>query len=118
MAYLTINGVDCSKYVSILKVGKEQKFQGRESAAGNLMVKAINSKYIIEVGFRAMFADEMAVLYPLIDKLTVKVAFRHPQTGALTTCNCVLTKTLLEYYTIQADGDIIYKPFSVQFNQM
>lgn len=118
MAFITINGVDCSKYVSVLKVAKEQKFKGMETAAGNTLVKPINNKYIVEVGFRAMFAEEMKIVYPLIDKLTVKIAFRHPQTGALINCNCMLTNTLVEYYTIQADGDIIYKPFTVKFTQL
>lgn len=118
MAYLKINNVDFSDCVAVLKVGKQQKFKSMETAAGNMLVKPINSKYIVEVGFIPLTVDDMKRLQAHIGKLTVSISFLEPTTNALKTINCMLTTNLVEYYTIQSDGTILYKPFSLQFQQL
>lgn len=87
------------------------------TAAGNTLAKPINSKYILEVGFRALTSAEMVKLQPYINKLTVSVTFLEPASNTLKTVSCLLTNNLVEYYTIQED-EIIYKPFSLQLTQL
>lgn len=118
MAYLKINNVDFSDCVAMLKVGKQQKFKSMETAAGNLLVKPITSKYILDVGFIPLTVDEMKRLQTHIGKLTVSISFLDPATDSLKTVSCMLTNSLVEYYTIQSDGTILYKPFSLQFQQL
>ena len=118
MAYLKINNVDFSDCVAMLKVGKQQKFKSMETAAGNLLVKPINSKYVLEVGFIPLTVEDMRRLQPHINKLTVSISFLAPDTNELKTINCMLSTQLVEYYTIQQNGEILYKPFSLQFQQL
>ena len=87
------------------------------TAAGNTLVKPINTKYIIEVGFRSLTSAEMKKVQQLINKLSVTVTFLEPTDNKLKTINCMLTTSLVEYYTIQ-DDEISYKPFTLQFTQL
>lgn len=100
-----------------MKVAKKQHFKSMVTAAGNTLAKPINSKYIVEVGFRALTSAEMVTLLPHINKLRVSVTFLEPATNSLKTISCMLTANLVEYYTIQ-DDEILYKPFSLQFAQL
>lgn len=117
MQYLKINGEDFSNLVSILKVGKKQHFKSMVTAAGNTLAKPINSKYIVEVGFRALTSAEMMRLQTHIGKLRVSISFLEPATNSIKTVSCMLSASLVEYYTIQ-DDEILYKPFTLQFTQL
>lgn len=118
MAYFKINDIDFSSYVSIMKVGKKQHYKSMLTAAGNTLVKPINTKYVIEVGFIALTAEQMKALQPHIGKLRASISFLEPSTNQLKKISCMLTNNLVEYYTIQDDGLVLYKPFSLQFNEL
>ena len=100
-----------------MKVGVQQHFKSMVTAAGNTLAKPINKKYIIEVGFRPLTAEEMMELQPHITQLTASVSFLEPASNTIKTVSCILPTTLVEYYTIQ-DEQVLYKPFSLQFSQM
>lgn len=89
-----------------------------ETAAGNTLVKPVNSKYIIEVGFIPLTVEDMKRLQTHISKLTLSISFLEPATNTIKTINCMLANTLVEYYTIQPNGTILYKPFSLQFTEL
>ena len=110
--------MDFSHIVNALKVGKQQNFKSMTTAAGNTIVKPINSKYVIEAGFIPLTVDEMKSLQAQIGKLTLSISFLEPATDTIKTINCILANTIIEYYTIQQGGEILYKPFSLQFTQL
>ena len=118
MAYFKINNIDFSDYVATLKVTKQQKYKSVENAAGNLTVKSINSKYVIDVGFIPLEVADMKRLLPNISNITVSVSFLAPDTNELKTIKCMIASNSVEYYTIQSNGTVLYKPFTVQFQQL
>lgn len=119
MAYLTINNVDVSDYVSGLKVGFEtlvSENSGR-NAAGNTVVDVINKKVKLYVTLRHTTQAEMERFLAAIGNYVVDVSFLNPQTNALKTITTYTGTPEPEYYTIQGNH-IIYKPMNLNFIEL
>lgn len=117
MTYLKINGNDYSLYVNKLKVAREHIYKGMTNAAGNLLVKYVNTKRIIEVGIIPLDDATMKRLMADINKFQVKLSFIEPETGALVeNVACVIPQNSVEYYTIRS-GNTSFKAFSLEFKE-
>jgi hypothetical protein len=116
--YFAINGTDYSKYVNKLKVGREHFYKSMTTAAGNTLVKYINTKRVIEVGIIPLDGESMSSLLKDVNEFQVMISYRDPLTNALVeNVKCIIPNNLVEYYTIQA-GNIKYKAFSLQMNEV
>jgi hypothetical protein len=115
--YLKINGNDYSMYVNMLKVSKQHNYKSLLTAAGNTLVKYINSKYILDVGIIPLDDAAMARLLADIGGLEVTVSFRNPETNLIEeNVKCIIPMTAVEYYTIQSDK-VRYKAFNIAIQQ-
>ena len=119
MAYFfKINGTDYSKYVNKLQVGTEHFYKSMKTAAGNTLVKYINTKRIIEVGIIPLDADAMTQFMLDANAFQVEVSFRNPATNELTeNLQCIIPKHLVEYYTIQV-GNTSFKAFTLNIQEL
>ena len=118
MAYFKINGNDYSMYVNKLKVAKEHIYKGMTNAAGNTIVKYVNTKRIIEVGIIPLDSAVMANLQTDINKFKVTVSYRDPETQALVeNVTCIIPHNSVDYYTIQADN-VKFKAFSLELKEL
>lgn len=119
MAYFfKINGTDYSMYVNKLVVGKEHSYKSMSTAAGNTLVKYINSKRVFEVGFIPLNDASMISLLRDIDKFQVSISYRDPLTNELVeNVNCIIPNHLVEYHTIRV-GKVMYKAFSIQIREL
>ena len=103
MAYLKINGHDYSEYVNKLLIDHKHKYTARESASGDLLVKPITVKRNIQVGIIPLSASALQTLMADISNLEVTCEFLDPKTGELSTANCIIPVTSVEYYSVRAD---------------
>ena len=111
MAYFKINGNDYSMYVNQLKVSRQHIYKSAANAAGNTVVKYVNSKRTFTVGIIPLDADVMANLQADINGFQVEISYRDPQTNELIeNLKCIIPANEVEYYTIQADK-VMYKAF-------
>lgn len=117
MAYLKINDVDFSAYVSKLAVNKAASYNAQTNAAGDTVVDFINHKRTIEVGVIPINGEAMAQLQALLDAFSVTLTFLNPNTGALDTAYCIIPSSNVEYYTIQV-GNVSFKAFSLTFQEL
>lgn len=119
MAYfLKINNNDYSMYVNKLVVGTEHFYKSMTNAAGNTLVKFVNSKRTIEVGIIPLDDAAMMALLNDVDKFNVTISYRDPKTNTLVeNVKCIIPNHLVEYYTIQA-GNVSYKAFSLQIKEL
>ena len=118
MIYFKMNGVDFSKYVAVLKVGKTHNFKSMVNASGNTLVKYQNTKRSIEVGFIHMNEDAMQTLLKTLGNLQVTISYREPLNKDMAeNVKCINTTQLIEYYTIRED-EVSYKPFSLTFTEL
>lgn len=118
MTYFKINGNDYSMYVNKLLIGTEHNYKQMTTAAGNTVVKYINSKRTIEVGIIPLDDAAMTSLMKDIKHLQVLVSYRNPDTGAMVeNLKCIIPNNLIEYHTIQA-GKVTYKAFSLQIKEL
>ena len=118
MAYFKINGNDFSTYVNKLKVAREHIYKGQTNAAGNLLVKYVNTKRIIEVGIIPLDDAAMRSLQSVINQFKVTVSFLEPETGALVeNVACIIPQNSVEYYTVQA-GNTSFKAFSLELKEL
>lgn len=116
--YFAINGTDYSKYVNKLQVGTEHFYKSMNTAAGNTLVKYINTKRILEVGIIPLSGDAMTQFMQDVNDFQVTVSFRDPVTNEITeNMNCVIPTHLVEYYTIQA-GHVQFRAFSLQIKEL
>lgn len=116
--YFKINGKDYSMYVNKLLVGKEHFYKSMTTAAGNTLVKYINSKRTIEVGIIPLDEKAMMELLTDVDKFQVTISYRDPKTNTLVeNVKCIIPNSLIDYYTIQA-GKVMYKAFSLQIKEL
>lgn len=112
--YFAINGTDYSKYVNKLIVGREHFYKSMTTAAGNTLVKYINTKRVIEVGIIPLSGTAMSNLLRDVNEFQVSISYRDPLTNALVEdVQCIIPNNLVEYYTIQS-GKVKYKAFSLQ----
>ena len=117
MAYVKINNIDVSMYVSGLKVSKAANYSAQTNAAGNTVVDYINHKKTIELTFIAVNDEAMRTIYSLLEDIQITLDYRSPATGELERINCILPSTELEYYTIQA-SNVMYKAFTLTFTEL
>lgn len=119
MAYLKINGVDFSHCVSKLLIDTKQKYVSRENASGNLLVKYITTKHNIQAGIIPLNSADLKTLLSSISgqkAMNVQVEFLSPETGALTTAQCIVPVHSVEWYTIRV-GNTMSKAFNLTFEE-
>lgn len=119
MAYFfKINDNDYSMYVNKLLIGKEHNYKSMTTAAGNTLVKYINSKRTIEVGIIPLDEAAMVDLLTDVNKFQVSISYRDPETNTLVeNVKCIIPNHLVEYHTIQS-GKVLYKAFSLQIKEL
>lgn len=118
MSYFKINGIDFSKSVNALKIGKVANYTSQVNAAGDSVVDYINSKRTIEVGIIPLDAEAMANLQAALDGFSVTISLRNPQTNELEeNIKCIIPSNNIEYYTIQVNK-VMYKTFTIQFIEL
>ena len=116
--YFAIDGKDYSMYVNKLQIGTEHNYKSLLTAAGNTLVKYINSKRVIEVGFIALDDTVMMNLIRDINKFQVSISYRDPETNEMTTgLNCIIPNHIVEYHTIRADK-VSYRAFTIQIKEL
>ena len=118
MAYFKINDVDFSIYVNSLKVTKNHVYKSQTNAAGNTIVKYVNTKRVVNVGIIPLNATAMKNLQTAIASLTTNISFQNPDTGALETISCMLPSNAVEYYTIQGANNTKFKACQLQFTEL
>lgn len=110
MAYLKINGTDYSQYVNKLSITTKQKYTARESANGDLLVKYMKPKKVVQVGLRPLDA---ATAKPLISAISgsgsmnVRVEFLDPAADALKTAYCIVPVNTVDYQFINVNGTLL-----------
>ena len=117
MAYFKINNIDYSHYVNSLKVSTTANYNAQTNAAGDSVIDFINSKRTIEAGIIPVDAAAMEALQEAISGFNVSITFRNPKTNALEVINCLIAENEADYYTIQ-DNKVMYKPFTLVFNEL
>lgn len=116
--YFAINGNDYSKYVNKLTVGREHFYKSMKTAAGNTLVKYINTKRVLEVGIIPLDGATMANLLNDVNEFQVMISYRDPLTNAVVeNVKCIIPNNLVEYHTIQV-GKVMYKAFSIQIHEV
>lgn len=116
--FFKINGNDYSMYVNKLLIGTEHFYKSMKNAAGNTLVKYVNSKRTIEVGIIPLDSSAMARILADVDQFNVSISYRDPETNTLVeNVNCIIPNHLIEYYTIQV-GKVSYKAFSLQIKEL
>lgn len=118
MAYFKINDVDFSTYVSQLKVTKNHVYKSQANAAGNTIVKYVNTKRVINVEIIPLDAVSMKNLQKSIESLTTSISFQNPDTMALETITCMIPTNAVEYYTIQSIDKTRFKACQLQFTEL
>lgn len=118
MTYFKINNNDYSKYINALKVDTKSNYNAQTNAAGDTIIDYINKKRTIEVGIIPLDAAVMPNLKADIDKFNVSISYRNPDTNELIEgVNCIIPNNEIEYYTIQV-GKVMYKAFTLQFEEL
>jgi hypothetical protein len=118
MAYFKINDNDYSTYVNQLKIAREHNYKGMTNAAGNTLVKYVNTKRIIEVGIIPLDSAIMMQLQEDINKFKVTVSFLDPETNTLEeNISCIIPQNSVEYYTIRAENTQ-FKAFSLAIKEL
>lgn len=118
MTYFKINDIDFSIYVNDLKVTKNHVYKSQTNAAGNTIVKYVNTKRVVNVGIIPLNAATMKSLQNAIASLTVNISFQNPDTMALETISCMIPTHAVEYYTIQGANNTKFKAFQLQFTEL
>ena len=111
MTYFKINDNDYSTFVNSFKISKQAIYKTATNAAGNTVVKYVNTKRTFTVGIIPLDAAAMVNLQNDIDAFQVTVSYRDPKTNELIeNVKCIIPVNEVEYYTIQADK-VQYKAF-------
>lgn len=118
MSYFKLNGKDYSMYVNKLKVAKEHNYKGMTNAAGNTIVKYVNTKRIIEVGIIPLDSATIKSLLADINQFKVTVSYLEPETNKLVeNVTCIIPQNSVEYYTIQANN-VKLKAFTIALTEL
>lgn len=117
MAYLKINNIDFSMYVSGLKVGRTSNYNAQTNAAGDTVIDLVNSKRTVEVNIIPLDDASMKSLLTEINKFNVSLSFRDPTTGALTAINTIIPDSDIEYYTIRTNK-VSFKAMTLTFTEL
>lgn len=116
--FFKINDHDYSMYVNKLMIGTEHNYKSMNTAAGNTLVKYVNSKRTIEVGIIPL--DDVAMMNFMndVNKFQVSISYRDPETNTMVeNLKCIIPTNLVEYHTIQV-GNVKYKAFSLQIKEL
>lgn len=117
MAYFKIGSTDYSNLVNELKVNKSTNYTAQTNAAGNTVVDYTNKKRTIEVGIIPATEADVKNLLSALDSFNMTISYREPTTGAITTCDCIIPDSNIEYYTIQANK-VRLKAFKLKFIEL
>lgn len=117
MQYFKINGVDFSKYVSALKVGKTANYTSQVNANGDSVVDYINTKRALEVGIIPLNQEAMINLQNVIDNFNVTVSFLNPSTGLVESIDAIIPTDEIEYYTIQ-NNNVFFKAYNIKIMEL
>lgn len=117
MAYFKVNNVDYSQYVNKLTIQTSHVYNARTNASGDKKVKYVNSKKVITVGIIALNEDVASNLLKVFNAFQMDVTIRDPETKTLKTYDCILPKSSIEYYTIQADN-VKTKAYILTFEEL
>lgn len=116
--FFKINDHDYSMYVNRLQVGTEHFYNLKSSANGADRVSHKYKRRVLSVGIIPLDDAAMANLLSDVDRFRVSVSFRDPSTNMLVeNMTCIIPTNLVEYYTIQA-GNVSYKAFTLQLNEV
>ena len=118
MTYFKINDIDFSMYVNSLSVTKNHIYKSQVNAAGNTIVKKVNTKRVINVGIIPLNATVMKDLQAAIDNMTASISFQNPETAALETISCMIPTNSVDYYTIRGINNTTFKAFTLQFEEL
>lgn len=118
MAYFKINNIDFSMYVNKLKIAHEHIYKGQTNAAGNTLVKYVNTKRIIEVGIIPLDSQAMKSLMQQLNKFKVDISYLDPETNTLVeNVHCIIPHNSVDYYTVRADNTS-FKAFALEFKEL
>lgn len=117
MAYIKINDIDFSMYCNELDVSKSANYNAQTNAGGNTVVDFINHKRTITVGIIPLDDAAMSNLQTILHNFSVSITFLNPQTKSLETITCIIAKSNVEYYTIQANK-VSFKAFTLEFIEL
>ena len=118
MSYFKINNNDYSMYVNQLKVDKQVIYKSATNAAGNTVVKYINTKRSFTVGIIPLDSTVMANLQNDISQFKVTISYRDPHTNDLVeNVNCIIPINEVDYYTIQVNK-VMYKAFTLTIQEL
>lgn len=117
MEYFKIYEYDFSHCVNELKISTKTNYNAQTNAAGNTVVDKINTKKVVEVGIIPLDEEEAQQILNLIGNFNVPMTFRNPLTKAIATINCIIPDSDIEYYTIQADKQML-KAFKLKFTEL
>ena len=118
MSYFKIDGKDYSLCVNELKIKKNFNYNAQTNANGDTVVDKINSKREIEVGIIPLDEKTMMALQLAINAFSVSISFRNPMTNEVEEdVPCIIPSNGVEYYTIQA-GKVMFKAFSLTFQEL
>ena len=117
MTYFKINEVDFSTYVNKLEIQTMHIYNSRTNASGNKVVKYINTKKIVNVGIIPLSESITSSLLTEINKFTVSVSYRDPETQALETIDCIIPKSNISYNAIRADK-VLTNAYVLSFEEL
>ena len=118
MTFFKINNHDYSKYVNMLKVGKQHNYTIKTSALGSEKVTYRTTKRVIEVGIIPLDSEALMDLMADINSSQVTISYLEPETNELVeNIRCIIPSSLVEYYTIRA-GKTQTKAFSFQIQEL
>lgn len=118
MAYFKIGNNDYSAIVNKLNINREVNYTSQTNASGNTVIDYINAKRTIEIGIIPLNDVDMLNLLADIEKFSVSISFRNPQTNMLETeVKCIIPTSNVEYYTIQA-GNVMYNAMELTFIEL
>lgn len=118
MTYLKINNTDYSMYVNQFKVGKTVAYKSATNAAGDTVVKYVNTKRSFTVGIIPLNDQVMAALQSDISGFKVSISYRDPKTNDLIeNVQCIIPNNDVEYQTIRANN-VLYKAFTLVIQEL
>ena len=118
MRYFKINNHDFSMYVNKFQVTVLHNYKSVQNAAGNTVVKHVNSKRSFSVGIIPLDAEALETLLQVIKSFTVSISYLEPETNELVeNVSCIIPTYSTEYYTIQ-DSKVMHKAFILQIKEL
>jgi hypothetical protein len=119
MSYFKINGTDVSHLVKAMKIDYETLVSDNSgrNANGDTVIDVINRKVKLNITFRAMDQNEMALLLNAIGNYVVNVTYRDARTNGDKTVTCYTGTPSPDYYFI-LDNRVLYKEMNLNFIEL